>query len=84
MSNRYSELKLCPFCGGFASVQEHYADAVETMMNDGSLSFESTTTYYVECSKCGVQTMKCCSELMACALWNHRVSEKSAKSQRNE
>ena len=73
MPDRNAELKDCPFCGGWAAVNEKETGAADVVLSDGRIEFEYQKTYHVECCSCGMSTMECTTEQAATAVWNRRV-----------
>jgi Lar family restriction alleviation protein len=55
------ELKLCPFCGGKASVCEAEVDG--------------ETLFMAACESCGISTAGSDNEAVVVSAWNKRVSE---------
>ena len=57
-----NELKPCPFCGG-----EAYPD--------GQSNPNRTTSIYIECNRCGINTIGFNTEEQAIKAWNRRVKD---------
>ena len=57
------ELKLCPFCGGEASI--------------GETDFEGKTIFIAFCEECGISTPADEDEQVIIKLWNRRVPDET-------
>lgn len=54
-----NEQKKCPFCGNVGYIR----------------CCDTSDLYYVQCNGCGAKTKTVNNEIVALALWNHRVDK---------
>lgn len=62
----------CPFCGGEARLGVNYYEDYSYETDD----IIEKTSFYVECTKCGITTPFIHTKESAVEMWNERVNEK--------